>query len=205
MVGTTDGVWVYNADHAHEWRLLNRALEGCFVSALTQLQNGSVVAATHGLGLARSDDEGKTWEWINHGLSQLDIWAARAGVVNGREILLAGGLPAHLFASYDAGRNWVELDLLLKVKSTRWTFPAPPHQGHVKDIVIEQNTIYVGIEIGALLISRDEGKTFSCLPVDSDETEVDLHRIVVHPDRPGRIIIANGIVGLDAASLLHPR
>ena len=34
------------------------------------------------------------------------------------------------------------------------------------------------------------------MPVDPDPQECDIHRILVHPARPDRIIIANGIVGM---------
>ena len=43
----------------------------------------------------------------------------------------------------------------------------------------------------------DFGESFTELPVDPDPQECDIHRILVHPARPDRIIIANGIVGTD--------
>jgi photosystem II stability/assembly factor-like uncharacterized protein len=66
----------------------------------------------------------------------------------------------------------------------------------VKDIVIDGDRLMVGIEIGALLVSTDFGETFQDLRVDPQMSENDIHRILVHPARPGRILIANGIVGV---------
>ena len=54
----------------------------------------------------------------------------------------------------------------------------------------------VGVEIGSLQVSNDFGESFTELPVDPDPQECDIHRILVHPARPDRIIIANGIVGM---------
>ena len=45
-------------------------------------------------------------------------------------------------------------------------------------------------------MSTDFGETFTELEVDPDPQECDIHRILVHPARPDRIIIANGIVGM---------
>ena len=42
----------------------------------------------------------------------------------------------------------------------------------------------------------DFGESFTELHVDPDPVECDIHRVLVHPDRPGRIIVANGIVGV---------
>ncbi len=77
-----------------------------------------------------------------------------------------------------------------------WTFPPPPRIGHIKDIVLDGDRLWVGVEIGSLQVSTDFGASFTELPVDPDPQECDIHRILVHPARPDRIIIANGIVGM---------
>ena len=68
-----------------------------------------------------------------------------------------------------------------------WTFPPPPRIGHIKDIVLDGNRLWAGVEIGSLQYSDDFGKTFTELPVDPDPRECDIHRILVHPARPNRI------------------
>jgi photosystem II stability/assembly factor-like uncharacterized protein len=143
--------------------------------------------------VARSDDGGLTWKLANAGLGQFDVWVVKAERLGGRERLFAGTLPAHLFASDDGAATWRELTALREVPSApQWSFPPPPHQGHVLDIGVLEEKLYVGIEVGALLRSDDAGETFRELPVNPDVSEVDIHRLVLHPKRPRRIIAATG-------------
>jgi photosystem II stability/assembly factor-like uncharacterized protein len=200
VIGTADGMFLLRRADSGEWTLAHRALQGCAVAAVTRLANGALIAGTHGQGVSRSDDQGQTWRWINNGLTVFDVWSVRAGMLNGRECLYAGTLPAHLFVSQDGGETWRDLPALRQVPGVEhWFFPPPPHQGHVKDIVVDGTRLLVGIEVGALLVSEDEGATFTALPVDPDPRDCDLHRILVHPARPGRIIIANGLAGTMAS------
>jgi photosystem II stability/assembly factor-like uncharacterized protein len=196
VVGTVDGIVLLERG-AKGWGVTSQALEGCHVSAVTGLDDGTLFAATHGIGVARSHDGGRTWAWANEGLSHFDLWSARAGRLRGRDVALVGALPAHLYVSEDKGMHWRELPALRQVPSvSQWRFPPPPRIGHVKDIVIDGDRLLVGIEIGALLVSDDGGASFTELRVDPDPVECDIHRILVSPLRPERIIVANGIVGL---------
>lgn len=196
VAGTADGVAVLSRTDKG-WIVKQRALQGVFVSAVTALDDGTLFAATRGVGIARSDDGGMTWRWVNNGLSHYEFWSARAGKLQGRDAVFVGALPAHLYVSEDRGESWRELTALREAKTVaKWTFPPPPRVGHIKDIVLDGNRLLVGIEIGALLVSTDFGKSFVELAVDPDPQECDIHRILVHPARPDRLIVANGIVGM---------
>lgn len=193
VVGTVEGIFVFERDAQRRWILRGRGLDGCFVSALTKLDTGTLIAGTHGLGVARSDDGGLTWKLANAGLSHFDVWVVKAERLAGKERLFAGTLPAHLFVSDDGAASWRELAALREVPSApKWSFPPPPHQGHVLDIGALDDSLYVGIEVGALLRSDDGGASFVELPVNPDVSEVDIHRMVLHPKRPKRIIAATG-------------
>ena len=188
VVGTVDGVALLERSPSG-WAVKQRALQGCAVSAVTALDDGTLFAATHGVGVARSDDGGLTWSWSNDGLAHFDLWSARAGRLMGRSAVFVGALPAHLYVSEDAGKSWRELPALRRVSSvSQWCFPPPPRIGHVKDIVIDGDRLLVGIEIGALLVSNDFGESFTELPVEPNARECDIHRILVHHARPERII-----------------
>ena len=195
VIGTVDGV-VLLERAAQGWKIKHRALGGCSVSAVTASEDGTLYAATHGFGAARSDDGGLTWTWVLDGLDHMDLWSARAGKLAGRDVVCVGALPAHLYIS-ENGKTWRELPALRNAPSVgEWCFPPPPRIGHVKDIVFDGDRLLVGIEIGALLVSKDFGESFTELVVDPDPVECDIHRVLVHPDRPHRLIVANGIVGV---------
>ena len=196
IVGTVDGVFVLSRDE-REWALTWRALEGISVSSLTQLASGTILAATHGVGVARSTDEGQTWEWSNNGLVQYDLWAARSGTVHGREVALVGSMPSALMLSEDDGVTWRNLPGLHNVPSfADWYFPPPPRLGHIKELTLSGDRIFVGIEIGALLVSDDLGETFTDMKVDPDPKECDIHRVLINPLDPKKMHAAVGLVGL---------
>ena len=58
-----------------------------------------------------------------------------------------------------------------------WTFPPPPRIGHIKDIVLDGDRLWVGVEIGSLQVSKDFGESFTEFVVDPDPRECDIHRI----------------------------
>jgi photosystem II stability/assembly factor-like uncharacterized protein len=199
LVGTVDGVALL-AKSDRGWAVRHRALQGVFVSAVTALEDGTLFAATRGVGIARSDDGGLKWQWVNEGLAHHEFWSARAGRLQGREAVFVGALPAHLYVSEDKGSSWRELTAFRDAKTVKhWTFPPPPRIGHIKDIVPSGDRLWVGVEIGSLQYSDDFGESFTELIVDPDPRECDIHRILVHADCPNRIIIANGIVGMMAS------
>ncbi len=196
VVGTVDGVAMLDREGTG-WRVARRALEGCAVGAVTQLASGTLLAATHGLGVARSTDGGDTWDWSNTGMPQYDLWAARSGLLQGRDVAFVGSMPAHLMMSRDDGVSWEELPGLRQVPSfPQWTFPPPPRLGHVKEIVLDGDRLFVGIEIGALLVSHDLGQTFEDLRINPAPAECDMHRLLVNPRAPDQMIAAVGLVGL---------
>jgi hypothetical protein len=196
VVGTVDGISLLQKTE-RGWTQKHRALQGVFVSGVTALEDGTLFASTRGVGIARSNDGGMKWAWVNDGLAHHEFWSTRAGRLQGREAVFVGALPAHLYFSEDKGKSWREMPAFRNAKSVpHWTFPPPPRIGHIKDIVLDGNRLWAGVEIGSLQYSDDFGETFTELPVDPDPRECDIHRILVHPARPNRIIIANGIVGM---------
>src|SRR6202451_829275 len=201
IIGTVDGVVLLERAapgiQKDFWIVKHPALGGCSVSAVTASDDGTLYAATHGFGAARSDDGGMTWTWVLDGLDHMDLWSARAGKLQGRDVVAVGALPSHLYISENRGKSLRELPALRSAPSVgQWCFPPPPRIGHVKDIVFDGDRLLVGIEIGALLVSNDFGASFTELHVDPNPVECDIHRVLVHPQRPHRLIVANGIVGV---------
>ena len=168
VIGTVDGIVLLERGPQF-WTVKHRALGGCSVSAVTASDDGMLFAATHGFGVARSEDGGYSWTWVLEGLDHMDLWSARAGKLMGRDVVAVGSLPAHLYISENRGKSWSELKALRDVPSAaKWCFPPPPRIGHVKDIVFDGDRLLVGIEIGALLVSKDFGESFTDLHVDPE-------------------------------------
>ena len=99
--------------------------------------------------------------------------------------------------SEDDGVTWRNLPALHEVPSfAQWYFPPPPRLGHIKEISIFADRIFVGIEIGALLVSDDLGASFRDLRIDPDPKECDIHRVLINPQDPKKMHAAVGLVGL---------
>src|ERR1700704_4483835 len=105
--GTVDGVALL-AKSEPGWTVKHRAMQGVFVSGVTALDDGTLFASTRGVGMARSDDGGFKWTWINDGLAHQGFGSCRAGKLQGRDVVFAGALPAHLYVSDDKGKSWRE-------------------------------------------------------------------------------------------------
>ena len=173
-------------------------MQGVFVSGVTALDDGTLFASTRGVGMARSDDGGIKWTWVNEGLAHHEFWSCRAGKLQGRDVVFAGALPAHLYVSEDKGKSWRELKAFRDAK-TRQAMDLPaaaahrPHQGHRAR---RRPAAGSASRSARCRCRRISAQSFTELPVDPDPQECDIHRILVHPARPDRIIIANGIVGM---------
>jgi photosystem II stability/assembly factor-like uncharacterized protein len=202
LVATLDGITCLARDGVGaEWRVARRALEGLHVSALLwEPRRGGLFAGIHGHGLYRSLDGGLTWELKTTGLTPDHVYTVAAAERDGDVVLWAGTEPSHLFRSLDYGESWTELPALPEVAGKEtWTFPAPPHTGHVKNVNFDprdSRVIYAGVEQGALLKSADDGQTWRELDAyyrPEDHSYKDIHRVAIHPARPERLFLATGM------------
>lgn len=192
LVGTVGGVFTIQRENTKEWRISRRSLEGCHVSSLAlEPSRGLAFAGLHKGSIYGSGDLGKTWEPKDKGLTEKDIYSLSWAETSGRVRLYAGTEPACLFLSDDLGERWHELESLRSVPSVpQWTFPAPPHTAHVKNIVVDPGNakkIYVAIEVGALLKSEDGGGSWRELGKFDDA-----HRIVIRPSQPDWLYFSHG-------------
>jgi photosystem II stability/assembly factor-like uncharacterized protein len=197
VVGTVAGAIFLECDALGTWQIRHVALENSFVSSVVDLGNGILVAGTHGNGVAVSEDNGANWQFRNEGLSFQDVWVLKAAELSGSQVLLAGTEPAHLFISDNLGHSWRELETMRNVESVPlWFFPPPPHIAHVKDIFVDHSqgeSLYVSIEVGALLRSDDGGVSWrEHQALEPDPRKIDAHRLIIHPERPNRLLLATG-------------
>jgi photosystem II stability/assembly factor-like uncharacterized protein len=206
FVGTVDGVVTLQKDDQARWRVSAKALAGQHVHALLiEPQSGFVFAGVHKGSVYVSKDGGVTWDKKDNGLTQPDVYCL-AATVNGKSKVYVGTEPAHLFVSEDLGESWRELESLRSVPSVaNWTFPAPPHVAHVKNIAFQPDDsrkIYVCVEQGGLLKSDDGGSTWQELHGFDTDIKFDLpegafaddiHRVLIPPTDPNSTYISSGI------------
>jgi photosystem II stability/assembly factor-like uncharacterized protein len=194
LVGTIQGVVCIERDaNGPGWHVASRTLTDKHIHALLiEPNSGTIFAgANHGSMFASSDD-GHTWEPRDKGLTEHNIYSLACVRLNGGTRMFAGTEPAHLFYSDDLGRSWAELAALRSVDMSKWGFPAPPHIAHTKHINFhpqDPHTLFIGIEVGGLLKSMDDGRTFQVIRGMDD----DVHRIVINPLNAEQMYIATGV------------
>jgi len=193
LVGTLHGIARIRRENG-AWRAAENCLPDLHISAiLVEPESGAIFAGAYGDGsLWVSRDGGDTWEACNNGLAEAHIFSLEAANLNGRTRLYAGTEPARLFFSDDLGRNWSELLNLRSVPTVEsWSFPAPPHVAHAKQITFHParpSTMFVSIEVGGLLRSDDHGQTWADVPGMYE----DVHRLVISPADPRRMYVSGG-------------
>jgi photosystem II stability/assembly factor-like uncharacterized protein len=208
LVATISGVAVLERDGpGGQWRVGEPALDGVHISSLAiEPLRGGIFAGSHVTrdstspgGLYRSLDGGKTWEKRTRGLSTDHVFCVRSVQENGRPVIHAGTEPAGLFRSDDYGETWEDRPALRTVPNTdKWMFPSPPHVAHVKTMAFDPrdpNTIYAGVEQGALLKTTDGGHTWRELESFSspnDRSYKDIHQITIRPSNPDELYMTTG-------------
>jgi photosystem II stability/assembly factor-like uncharacterized protein len=201
LVATAEGVSVLErASPGAPWRRTGTYLENSHATTLAAIPGGrGVILGTHGDGVFFSED-GTRWEQRNNGLMQKDVYSVAAVERKDGLRLYAGTQPASLFESRDMGRSWTELPAMRQVPDTEfWTFPAPPRIAHTKMIVVDPrdpDTIYLAVEQGAFLKTRDAGKSFreySGYSRPDDRAYRDIHQIMLMPSRPDTVYMTTGV------------
>jgi photosystem II stability/assembly factor-like uncharacterized protein len=129
-----------------------------------------------------------------------------------RETQVDGSVSAfvgsNLYTSEDNGRTWQPFPALLDVPSQpTWSFPPRPSTSHVRWITLhpaDVATIYVGIELGGVMRTRDGGQTWDDRKPGS---QPDPHALATHPGAPDRVYEAAGGGGArsdDAGDTWYP-
>ena len=202
-VATVEGLATLTRSEAGApWTLAGRSLVDRHIgSLLFEPMSGKLFAGAHDDGgLWVSDDGlGNDWRPLTNGLDRPHIYTLAARRVGDQVTLFLGTAPAALYRSNDLGESWLEIKSFLDVPDTdKWTFPPPPHIPHVKHIVFhpdEDETIFVCVEQGALLISHDDGETWIEKSSYSKAGEIayrDLHRLLIHPQKADQLYLASG-------------
>lgn len=138
-----------------------------------------VFAAVAFDGGYRTDDGGRNWQKVLDG----DV---RTFSVDPHEerVVYAGAGPVTLYRSEDNGVTWSTLDGLLNVPEpvkNQWGVPlpykgkVPPHVRHIFVHPDDANLIYVSLEHGGVVVSRDRGETWE--DVSNGIDYLDMHML----------------------------
>jgi len=208
LVGTIQGASVIERESpCASWEVTGRVLDGLHISSLMiEPLRGGIFAGAHlprdaqeGGGLHVSLDSGKSWQRRINGFSTQHVFCVRWVEEHGKPIIYAGTEPAGLFRSEDYGETWRDRPALRTVPNTdKWMFPSPPHIAHVKTIAFDPRdpqTIYAGVEQGALLQTIDGGHTWRELESFSrqdDRSYKDIHQITIRPSNPDELYMTTG-------------
>jgi photosystem II stability/assembly factor-like uncharacterized protein len=113
--------------------------------------------------------------------------------VNGVSVVYAGTEPSDLLRSEDDGATWRGSPALTSLPSApTWSFPPRPWSHHTRWICLhptDPSTIYAGIELGGVMVTRDGGETWEDRKPGS---QFDAHALATHPAAPERVYEAAG-------------
>jgi hypothetical protein len=147
-------------------------------------------------GIYRTLDGGAGWEQVGGPIPQRRVLAVAISPcdrANGRSTVYAGTEPTSLYRTEDDGRTWQPCpDLSLLPSAPTWYYPPRPWTHHVRTIAFhpaDPATLYVGVEVGGVMVSRDRGVTWEDRkPV----AQVDAHTLATHATAPDRLYEAAG-------------
>jgi photosystem II stability/assembly factor-like uncharacterized protein len=155
-----------------------------------------LLAGTFERGAFLTDDGGKSWRPVGEGIPHpriLSVAISPCNQVNGKSVLYAGSEPSNLYRSEDDGATWRDFPALPALPSApTWSFPPRPWTSHVRWIALhptDPQTIYVGIELGGVMTTRDGGATWEDRKPGA---QPDAHALATHPARPDRVYEAAG-------------
>lgn len=153
---------------------------------------------TSGNGMLKTDDRGQSWSNVGSDeISSPQIMSIAVSSLNDNKArfnkVYAGTEPTALYLSNDGGDTWERIKALNDLPSSKtWSFPPRPWTNHVRWIepdATNPNYLFVAIEAGALVQSRDGGKTWIDRVKDGP---YDTHTLSTHPKAPKRLYSSAG-------------
>ncbi|MGA7368410.1 MAG: hypothetical protein WBX01_04725 [Nitrososphaeraceae archaeon] len=166
--------------------------------AFDPLNSGRAYCATFGKGLWKTDNNGLTWSNIGKDVISspyvMSVAVSSLNIGNKFNRVYAGTEPSVLYVSNDGGDSWERMKALNDLPSSKsWSFPPRPWTHHVRWIepdATNPDYIFAAIEAGALVQSRDGGKTW--MDRNEEQGPYDTHTLATHSKAPMRLYSSAG-------------
>jgi len=191
ILATQDGICRFPIRPEGSLGPFEQTLRGIALEAVSRDSFGTLYAGADKGKIYRSENGGQKWQEVFKGFPKTrGLWSLVAHPIRPREIY-AGLEPVSLWISRDGGDHWEELIALRDHPAAKkWHF-YDPMKPHIRAIAFDRQgeRVYVGIEVGGALTSRDGGETFEDRSHGVDE---DVHALQVAPDNPDHLFAMTG-------------
>jgi photosystem II stability/assembly factor-like uncharacterized protein len=166
--------------------------------AFDPINPGIAYCGTFGKGIWKTADGGQNWNKIGNGfisspnVSSVSVSPLERGT-EGFNVVYAGTEPSKFYRSNDGGHSWGRMSGLNNLSSSQsWSFPPRPWTHRVRWIEPDVNSpgyVFVAIEAGALVQSRDGGITW----IDRvKQGPYDTHTLATHRKAAKRLYSSAG-------------
>ncbi|HEX9787687.1 MAG TPA: hypothetical protein VGB09_06655 [Candidatus Binatia bacterium] len=194
-MGTDQGVVTLKSDDGRSYEVAHHGLKSWAIPevAYSPSAPNRVFAGTRGDGVWLSEDFGATWKKPCYGKRGPGKVRCLTIDPSDHHTLYAGTEPIDVFVSRDGAKSWERLESLWNIPFVATiTYPVATVEPHARDIVVdpkESKTMYVALQVGYMLKTRDGGESWELLNKNLD---CDVHTIVMHPEDSGKIYVATG-------------
>jgi photosystem II stability/assembly factor-like uncharacterized protein len=198
LAGMQDSVLVLKSSK-DGWKV-DESLRGSHPESIAfdPLNPNRAYCGTFGGGLWKTNDGGKKWDKIGTGfistsnVTSVSVSSLEKGK-NGLNVLYVGTEPSEFYRSDDGGDSFKKMISLNSLSSSQtWSFPPRPWTHRIRWIEPDVNSpahVFVAIEAGALVQSRDGGRTW----IDRvKQGPYDTHTLATHRKAPGRLYCSAG-------------
>ncbi len=193
-IAYTNGLKIMRAN-GHAMSEIASAFNGKTLEHITGCREDPsiVFAAVAFDGGYRTDDGGRSWQKILDG----DVRTFTVDPHDER-VIYAGAGPVRLWRSEDRGLSWEPLDTLLDVPESirnQWSVPAayagrvPPHVRHIFIHPDDAAVIFVSLEHGGIVVSRDRGASWDDASAGIDY--LDIHMLRNLPGNKDRYFVSS--------------